>query len=55
MPYFKPTINFNMLQYVSNNVSIVIKPLEALPASLLVDFNSFIIMELSKHAMHAIS
>ena len=60
MPYFKPTINFNMLQYITSSDCQVSNPLQVswyfndLPAGLLVDFNNLIILERSKHIMHAI-
>ena len=59
MPYFKPTIDFNMLQYKSSsdlqacNPQQVSKHFNDLPASLLVEFN-LITLKKSKHIMHAI-
>ena len=57
MPYFKPTIDFNMLQYIINSDSQISNPLQvsnhfnALVAGLLVDFKY---LNISKHTMHTI-
>ena len=59
IPYFKPIIDFNMLHYTSSSDSQVSNPLQVsnhfndLLAGLLVDFNDLIILERSKHTMHA--
>ena len=59
MPYFKPTTDFNMLQYIisdtqeGNSIQVSIHYVELL-AVLLVNVNSLIILERSKHVMHAI-
>ena len=45
--YLKPTINFNMLQYITSSDFDLI-------ASLLVNINDVIILERSKHTIHAI-
>ena len=56
MPYFKPTIDFNMLQYIiSSDLSAQVSKLfNDLLASLLVDCNNLMILERSKHILHAI-
>ena len=62
MSYFKPTIDFNMLQYITSSDFQVPDPLQVfhysndLPAGpgLLVDFKDLIILERSKCIMHAI-
>ena len=57
---FKPTIDFNKLQYISSSNSQVCNPPQVsnyfndLQAGLLVDFNNLIILKRSKHTMHAI-
>ena len=51
MTYFNPTIDFNMLQYISSSDSQVAVDL---PAGLLMDFNDLIIPDRSKYTMHAI-
>ena len=48
MPYFNPTIDFNMVQYISSSDSQV--P-EDLPAGFIVDFNDSIISDRSKHTI----
>ena len=50
MPYFNnPTIDFNMLQYISSSDS---QLSEDLPAGLLVDFNDPTIPDRLRHATH---
>ena len=51
LPYFIPTIDFNMLRYIISSESLVS---EDLLAGLLLDCNDFIIPDGSKHTMHAI-
>ena len=57
MPYL---IEFNMLKYISSSDLQISNSLQVsnhfndLLAGLLVDFNNFIILERSKHIMHAI-
>ena len=57
IPYFKPTNDFSMLQYISSSDSQVSKTLQVsnyfndLLAGLLVDFNNLIVLERSKHTM----
>ena len=57
---FKPTIDFNMLQYISSSdsqvsdLSQVSNHFNDLLAGLLVDFNNLIILKGSKLTMHAI-
>ena len=46
MPYFNPTIDFNMLQYISSSDSAV--PEEDLPAGLLMDLKDPIISDRAK-------
>ena len=59
MPYFNPTINFNMLQYDYMQVAVftsqeVSNYLSNLLAGLLVDFKDPIIFGRSQHIMHII-
>jgi len=50
IPYFNPTIDFNMPQYTYKQQWFIY---EYLQAGLLLDFNDFIISDRSKHTMHA--
>ena len=60
MPYFKPTIDFNILQYIISSDSLILNPIQvpnhfnALVAGLLVDFKYLNILERSNYTMHAI-
>ena len=60
MPYFKPTIDFNMLQYIkSSDSQVSVKTIDLmgsndLQARLIMDFKNHIILERFKHITHAI-
>ena len=60
MPYLKPTINLNMLQFISSSVSQVINPLQVsncfidLQADFLVDLNPTINFNLLQYTKSAV-
>ena len=49
MPYFNPTINFNMLQYISSTVSQITNPQDNLLAGSLVVLNNLFIYKRLKY------